>query len=258
MSSEVVSAVAFVIASVLGLVFIRRHVPLEKLIEHHEVAGVCFAVVGGLYGIILAFVLVSSWERYEAARAQTEIEASAAGDLYRHADGLSEPTRSQLQAAIVEYTQSVITDEWPAMDEGHASDATQALYFAVWRSLMDARPTEEWQVALYQSSLEKLDDFADGRRNRIFYMQSGLPEVIWVFLLAFGVATVCFTYFFGMPRLLPQIVITIVLAATLAWSLALVSELQTPFSGAVRVDDRAFRVALEFMQRDSLQSRRGH
>jgi len=257
MSSEFLPAVGFVVAAVLGLVFVRRHVPLEQLTEHHEVAGVCFAVVGGLYGIILAFVLVSSWERYEAARAQTEVEASAAADLYRHGEGFSEPTRSRLHAAIIDYTRSVIDDEWQAMDEGHASDATQERYYAVWRSVIDARPTEPWEVALYQSTLEKLDDFADGRRNRIFYMESGLPGVIWVFLLAFGVATVCFTYLFGMPRLLPQVVITVVLAATIAWTLALVRETQMPFSGGLRVSDRAFRVALEFMRHDSLQSRGG-
>ncbi|MGD9763859.1 MAG: hypothetical protein AB7V27_09120, partial [Candidatus Binatia bacterium] len=90
MNSEVLAAVAFVIAAGLGVVLVRRRVPLEQLMEHHEVAGVCFAVVGGLYGIILAFVLVSSWERYESARAQTEFEASAAADLYRHAAGFSE------------------------------------------------------------------------------------------------------------------------------------------------------------------------
>jgi hypothetical protein len=253
MSSDFLLAIGFVAATVLGLVFVRRRVPLEQLVEHHEVAGVCFAVVGGLYGIILAFVLVSSWERYEAARAQTEYEASAAADLYRHAEGFTEPTRSRLGQAIIAYTQSVIDDEWPAMNEGHASDTTQKRYFAVWRSVLSAHPEQGWEIALYQSTLDKLDDFADGRRNRIFYMESGLPSVIWIFLIAFGVATVGFTYLFGMPRLLPQVVITVVLAATIAWTLALVRETQLPFSGGLRVSDRAFRVALEFMQHASVQ-----
>jgi hypothetical protein len=225
--------------------------------EHHEVAGVCFAVVGGLYGIILAFVLVSSWERYETARAETEVEASAAADLFRHSDAFSEPTRSRLAAAVVAYTQSVIDEEWTAMLAGHASPATQDRYFEVWNSVIAARPTASWEVALYQSSLAKLDDFADARRNRIFYLESGLPGVIWVFLIIFGAATVAFTYLFGMTRLWPQVVITVVLAGTIASTLALVRETQAPFSGGLRVNDRAFRVALAFMKHQSVQSGHG-
>ena len=257
MSSEFILAVGFDLAAVVGLLFVRRRVPLEQLIEHHEVAGVCFAVVGGLYGIILAFVLVSSWERYETARAQIEFEASAAADLYRHSEGFSEPTRTKLGAAIVAYTQSVIDDEGPAMEEGHPSDATQARYFAVWQSVIGQRPSEPWEVALYQATIAKLDDFADGRRHRIFYMASGLPDVIWVFLIVFGAATVSFTYLFGMPRLMPQVVITVVLAATIAWTLALVRETQMPFSGGLRVSDRPFRVALDFMHRGSVRNEGG-
>ena len=256
MNTELLIAAGFVVAAVVGLILVRRWVPLEQLVEHHEVAGVCFAVVGGLYGIILAFVLVSSWERYETARAQTEVEASAAADLYRHSEGFSEPTRMRLGKAVLAYVQSVVDDEWPLMAEGRASEVTQERYFAVWRALIEARPTESWEVSLYQSSLDKLDDLADGRRNRMFYMESGLPDVIWFFLVVFGVATVCFTYLFGMRRVMPQVVITIVLAATMAWTLVLVRETQTPFSGDLRVNDRAFRVALEFMRHAPLEQAR--
>ena len=253
-STELLIAIACVFASALGVLVVRRWVPLEKLVEHHEVAGVCFAVVGGLYGIILAFVLVSSWERYETARSQTEVEASAVADLFRHGEAFSEPTRSHLKSAVMMYAQSVIDDEWPAMESGHSSEATQERYFAIWKVMTGARPTEGWEIALYQNSLDKLDAFADARRNRMFYLESGLPDVIWTFLIAFGVATVGFTYFFGMPRLAPQVLITLVLAATIVWTLALVHETQTPFSGDLRVSDRAFRVALAFMKHQAVQN----
>ena len=94
-STEILIAIASVLASAVGVLVVRRWVALEKLVEHHEVAGVCFAVVGGLYGIILAFVLVSSWERYETARSQTEVEASAASPSLRAraSRARSSPTR---------------------------------------------------------------------------------------------------------------------------------------------------------------------
>ena len=52
--------------------------------------------------------------------------------------------------------QSVIDDEWPAMETGHASHATQQRYFAIWDAITKARPTEGWEIALYQSSLDRV------------------------------------------------------------------------------------------------------
>ena len=249
MGMDILAALLFVGLSVAGLLIVRGRVPLALLEEHHEVAGICFAVVGGLYGIILAFVMVSSWERYETARQDTETEASAAADLYRHSAGFSEPARTRIGNAVLAYVESVVNEEFPAITAGDSSPPTQERYFAVWDAVLSTHPEESWEVALYQSSLDRLDDLADGRRNRMFYLESGLPGMIWTFLGVFGLITVGFTWMFGMPRLLPQVVITIVLAGTIAWTLILVREAQTPFSGELNVGDPAFRVSLSFMQK---------
>jgi len=76
---------------------VRRRVPLDILKEQHEVAGISYAVIGGFYGVLLAFVLVASWERFERARANTDAEANAVGDLYRQAAGLPGETGPSLR-----------------------------------------------------------------------------------------------------------------------------------------------------------------
>ena len=117
MGMDILAALLFVGLSVAGLLIVRGRVPLALLEEHHEVAGICFAVVGGLYGIILAFVMVSSWERYETARQDTETEASAAADLYRHSAGFGEPARTRIGNAVLAYVESVVNEEFPAIVE---------------------------------------------------------------------------------------------------------------------------------------------
>ena len=97
-------------------------------------------------------------------------------------------------------------------------------------------------------SLETLEQLGDARRDRMTYMRTGIPGFIWTFLLVLGAATIAFTYFFGMSRLLPQTIITGVLAAAISWALVLIHETQMPFSGTVRVPDRAFHVVLRFME----------
>lgn len=238
----------FTIAAVLGLMLVRRRVGVEVLREHHDVAGVSFAVIGGFYGVLLAFVLVASWERFERARAYTDVEANAVGDIYRQADALPPAARASLRGQLRNYVSSVIELEWPAMDSGELAPATQNLYFHLWETVLQMNPETSKDVALYQVMLGKLDDFGEARRYRLLYMRNGLPSVIWGFMTVFGIVTVGFTYFFGMPRLLPHAIITGVLAASIACTLAIILEMQTPFGGLVKVPDRAFHVVFEFMQ----------
>ena len=117
--------------------------------------------------------------------------------------------------------------------------------------MLDVKAETAKDAALFQCMVQKVDDFGEARRYRLLYMHTGLPPVIWAFLLVFGVVTVGFTYFFGMPRLIPQAIITMILAATIACTLFIIWEMQTPFGGIVRVPDRAFHVALGFMQSEA-------
>jgi hypothetical protein len=233
--------------AILGLLLVRRAVGVEVLREQHEVAGVSFAVIGGFYGVLLAFVLVASWERAEKARAITEAEANAIGDLDRQAAELPAAARDALRNELSAYVESVLQVEWDAMSGGTLSAQTREIYRRVWATILGMNPESGKDVALYQVMLEKLDDFGEARQSRLLYMRNGLPDVIWGFLIVFGTITVGFTYFFAMPHLLPQAIITAVLAITISCTLVLILEMQTPFSGVVRVSDRAYRVVGELL-----------
>lgn len=247
MISGIVLTIAAALVAILGLGIIRWLVPLERLQEQHEVASVGFAVVGGLYGIILAFVLVSSWNRFEETRATVEREANAAADLWRHARGFDVAVGVKVRHLVESYLRSVVVDEWPQMRSGEPAKPTQAIYDRLWEMVIQIEPTSDKQVALYQATIGKVDDLAEGRRDRIVQLATRLPEPVWVFLLVFGIATVSCSYFFGMPRVLPQVAMTAVLASVIASSLWLVSEMQTPFSGDISVSPRAYEVVSSLM-----------
>ena len=69
--------------SVLGLYLVRVLVPLERLKKNHEVAGFTFGVIGAFYGLLLAFVIVAAWERFDRAEAEVQGEGVALISLYR-------------------------------------------------------------------------------------------------------------------------------------------------------------------------------
>jgi hypothetical protein len=236
--------VGCVALSMLALVAVRRRVPLEQLREQHDVAAACFAVVGGLYGIVLAFVLVSSWQRFEEARERAEVEANALADLYRHAGALPAPVDEQLRGLVLTYAKGVIDEEWTAMSDNRQSVAVQATFDKMWTTLLEAPSGDGKELVLFQNTLGKMDDFSDARRDRLLFARVGMPAIVWVFLIASGTVTIGFSYFFGLRQVSSQMMMTAALAGTIAAALVLIAELQTPFAGSVRVSPYGFEQLL--------------
>ena len=69
--------VVFVVAASVGsLLLVRRRIALATLEQYNEVAGFIIAVIGGLYAVLLAFVVISVWEQFDAAQTNAAHEAN--------------------------------------------------------------------------------------------------------------------------------------------------------------------------------------
>src|SRR5215212_9484399 len=106
------------LAAVAGLELVQRLVPAQKRQEHNEVAGFLYAVLGVVYAVLLALLVIAVWEQYQRARETVESEASAVGEIAWLAHRLPEPERHELQEDARSYAQEVVDTEWPLMEQG--------------------------------------------------------------------------------------------------------------------------------------------
>jgi hypothetical protein len=249
-TERLVALLLSLVVALVGLGIVRRRIPLETLQEQHEVAGVAYAVLAALYGVILAFVLVMSWERFESMRHTIELEADALGNLRRHAAAYSPADSAALDQAILHYVESVVKDEWPAMGEGRRSEQTWRLYSELWTTLLGVNPGSDKLNELWQSSLDQMNQMSTARRERMLIAATEIPGLVWAFLVVFGAVTVGFTYFFGMRSFLAHALITAALASTIVSALILILETQTPFQGALNLTPQAFVQLLGRAQAD--------
>jgi hypothetical protein len=67
-----------VLLSLLGMRLVRRLVAVSTLEAHSEVAGFVYAVLGVVYGVLMAFVVTVVWDRYDRAETVAALEAGAA------------------------------------------------------------------------------------------------------------------------------------------------------------------------------------
>lgn len=233
-----------VVLALGGLLLVRRNVALSTLESHNDVAGFIIAVVGVLYAVLLAFVVVVVWEQFEDAESTAENEATLALSLYRDASVF--PVQADdIRQALRRYAVSVVDHEWPEMaaqeDEDRRTDSALASVFGAYRNV---QPQGAQETVFYSESIERLDDMAEARSTRVFASSSKLPTPLWAVLLFGAAVTVGFTYFFGLPNLRAQSLMVGSLAAIVSLVLFLVLLLDLPFSGDVAVGPTAMTEAI--------------
>ena len=244
------------LAAVAGLELVQRLVPAQKRQEHNDVAGFLYAVIGVVYAVLLALLVIAVWEQYERARETVESEANAVGEIAWLARRLPEPEHHQLQEDARAYAQEVVDNEWPRMEQG--LEGVQSLPEG-WDLIDDMRatlqgfePRTEAEQELYAEGLDRISRFGDARRMRMVAAQEGIPGVLWVVLVFGGVVAVGFTYLFGLANSWAHRLMVMSLTAVIALVLFAIVAMEHPFSGGASIEPEAFELILERFETSKL------
>ena len=235
------------LAALSGMLLVRRSVQLGSLEAHKEHAGFVYATLGAAYAVLLSFMVVVSWNRFQEAQQTTSKEALTLATLFHLAAGFDNATRTEIQTTLLAYTQTVIAEEWPAMDRGMVSDHAWSLSDQLWDDYLHASPTAQG-TAEYQHSLSQMETFYALRGARTLQSTSSLPSTIQIVLVGGASITVGFTYLFGVRNALAHAVMTAALTAIIAGSLYLIFDLDTPYSGPLHVDPVPFETSAAFFR----------
>src|SRR5215213_2349861 len=113
----VIVGVSMLLAHV-GLRLVRRVVPLPVHETQHEVGGFIIGVMGAIYAVLLAFVVVAVWGQFSDAKLVVESEANHLNDLSRMAQGFGGPTQRRTLGGLKNYTRAAVDEEWETMSRG--------------------------------------------------------------------------------------------------------------------------------------------
>jgi hypothetical protein len=238
LGSLLVVGIPLVVVAVQAV--IRRVAPSLVEGEHNDVAGFLIAVVGVVYAVTLAFIVIVTWEEFRAASDTVNAEAAALRGFYRDTRPLPEPAATDAGRFAVGYAQAVSVGEWAAMDRGQSSPAAfDALgqMFATLEGVHDLTPTQEQFLA---DALDRLNDVTERRAERISASEESTPSVLWAAIILGGIVTLGFALLFGVANEHLHYLMVGGFAAVLAIQIFVILVLSHPFSGDVRVSPEPF------------------
>ena len=235
----------FTALAMMGPYLVRLRVRLAHLRGNNEVAGFKFAVIGVLYAVLLAFVVIISWERFHDAERAIAAEAGSAATLYRLAGGLDESSAAAMRVNLSAYLNSVLADDWPAMVRGRSSGVTTQVLSDLYDQVIRYPSVDLHASTLQADLLSQLDQLTRARRERLVMAEGTVPKVIWFVLFLGAALTISFTFFFGTENLIAQSLMTGILAAIILSAVLVVIALDRPYTGAITVSKEPIRWVLE-------------
>src|ERR1700722_16083103 len=98
------------------------------------------SVIGTMFAVMLAFVILLALQSYQRARDGSSIEAIAVAELDSVAEVFQSPPSDRLHGGLVCYARAVSEDEWPSMSNGRSSELVQLWIEKLSREFAIAEP----------------------------------------------------------------------------------------------------------------------
>jgi hypothetical protein len=227
---------------------IRRRWPSLNRGEQNDVVGFIIAVVGVIYAVLLAFVVIITWENFTRAEQIVGQEASALRSIYRESVAFPPQAQTTLHELVRGYATEVTTHEWPAMARGRAGDPRVAQVLdRMAAQLADIPADTPAQQEFLGAETQRLSELVSLRSQRLDFVEQGIPGVLWTAIIVGGVVTIGFALLFGVERAALHFLMVGSLAALVGVLIFVALVINYPFSGGVAVEPEPFeRVLMDF------------
>lgn len=230
----------FIVLGLIGVYITRRWVPSLQQTEGNDVAGVILGVLAAIYGIVLAFVIVSLFEDFRKAGADVRTEATALSKVYRDTGAFAPAAAQRVRTDVGDYIYTVQHEEWPLMAHGKESEQAWGELDHIYVDFHAYEPVSESQKVFYAESVARLNDLVGARRERLNDNEESLPLTFEILLVGGAILVLAFTFLFGVRSVRLHAAMAVSVAALLGFNLLLALVLDYPFSGQVVVSNAAF------------------
>ncbi len=243
-------------AAMAGLFVARELLPVSVLRESGDSVGNYLQTVGGIYAVLLAFVVYVVWGQFNEARGYVAREASAIVDVYRTVGGLSHERHAAVMESLRAYLDAVIHQEWDAMAQSDDAvmEKTGHLLDDVWLAIVGCG-SSTCDSEVFGEVVSRFNDLTELRTLRLVAARTRLPMALKILLFSGAGILIGSMYLLPVDRMSMHALITAAMAGSIAHILYLVVDLDEAFSGDLQVSKQAFHRASRSLDRLAVMNR---
>jgi len=188
----------------VGIVILSVFTP-QELALNAGVGRAKFNFIIQAYAVVAALALVGSWEIYQTTRDMLLKETSALYMLAHATDTYGLPhqaeAREEMRGALRGYGTAVVEQDWPMMQAGLPSRASDATFSRLSRAFMLPEPETQAQQAIAQNTAQWLLQITEARTARLSVGTRTLTTLVWLLVLTVSVSVLLLQWFIGSAQL---------------------------------------------------------
>jgi hypothetical protein len=230
-----------ILLTLLAFKILRNIFSVEELEKFKDVTGVYVSMIGVLYGVFLAFIVIAIWENYDHVKDNIDKEADALGNMYRDAKGLPLAKKKSIDSCVSQYITLVVDREWATMSHNKEDKAAMDARAKLQDIIIKIKPRDLGEQVVFAQMLSNLNDLNVSRRMRVNTSNAELPGILWVILIGGAVLLIFYIASFYVPNQKFHLWLAFGVSTLVAILLFVAVELNYPFLGSEGLKPEAFQ-----------------
>jgi uncharacterized membrane protein (DUF485 family) len=228
-SFKAYAVAVFVISTGFVLSFFRP--PIELLPTDSTWLAIFISMVGIVFALLSAFMIVNAWNEYDALDEAIRKETISLRNLFLLGQQLCEETPlTNLKTCMQDYITTVIDAYWK---ETIKLDETIVKFVKIFRSAEAFNPQTQKNLIILDNIYEELRTASNYRAHILSLISQKTPKILWLFLLFLSFAIVIsFIIVDYESQWMATFIITLVSTA-IAFVIAIIYDLDNPFTSGV-------------------------
>ncbi|MDQ1278255.1 MAG: hypothetical protein QG555_1297 [Thermodesulfobacteriota bacterium] len=247
MSTMVVYAVVALVC--IAVPFILHHIdknaahPLDISLRQLISQNLTYFIT--LYAFILSFSMITLWGIYQNAETTVTKEAELALNMYRLSPGL--PNSGHFRHLLTDYVRTVKEEEWKEMDKGVFRAKMDSIDDRLWAELNAIRPQSPEYFSIFNNLIVMMTDMGEQRLERLLLLDGSLYPQMWALIYLGGFLSLFGLFFTSTGQAKVQFISDFMLICMIVFTIYLIYELDSPFSGNLHIDPKAFNMVYDKM-----------
>ncbi|MET0388875.1 MAG: DUF4239 domain-containing protein [Polyangiales bacterium] len=216
----------------------------------NEIVQTFLEVSGLFYGITLGLIAVGAYDSYKDAEQTIASEAATLNSLYRDVSMLSdEALRQDLRHTVRSYAEYLVDEGWRLQRMGVVPRGTTDIINRLDASLVAYPLNTEKDAIIFDQIMERNNSLGELRRQRVTFVQSGLPSAIWEVIALGDLVIVILTWLLVIKNRRLDMLINILCGSLLGSLIFVIAATDRPFRGDFGVSPEPFQLLLDGVMR---------
>lgn len=230
----------FISIAYLSAYFSEFFVPHKKENTPHQLANSFMSILTGGFFVLLAFIIINTWNYQQEARTAAAKEADYLAIIMRNIAVFPPEPQKKIREAVANYAVIVRTKEWVSMRLGEENPLAWEALDYLYATIQHFQPTSTREQLFYTLVIGNMNGVLLSRRERLNKIETLIPKNLTYSIF---IGSIFLAFLLGIIRgrdTFMNLAPVLLFSGVFGFNLAVAISFDYPYSGEIAVSNKSF------------------